>query len=196
MASAPNSFDHARLTASEVRDTFPELDEITDTALRDTVVGIWVEAFEDSPWKSLRDVPKNPYAVPTEASLVTHTRSVTRMAMSAAQIAQELHGIPYDHDLLIAAANLHDVSKIREFEPSDSGGQASPYGRLIQHGFYGAFKAAEKNLPTELVHAIIVHTNSSGYAPQTWESAIVYYVDYLDSDAVNVKYGLALHAKK
>lgn len=196
MTSRQIDIERARLKAADVCDAFPELDEITDTALRDTIVRIWIEIFEESPWRSLHDIPKNPYAVPAEATLVNHTRAVTRMAMSVAQIAHELHDIPYDNDLLIAAANLHDVSKIREFEPSESGSQASRYGLLIQHGFYGAYKATEKNLPTELVHAIIVHTNSSTYTPQTWESAIVHYVDYLDSDAINFKCGLALHAKK
>lgn len=176
--------------------TFPELREITDDQLRDAVVDIWREVLAESAWGSIADVPKHPYKIPATRNLVDHTRSVTQMALAVAEVSERIQGIGFDRDLLIAGANLHDVSKLLEFEPSDDGGQASVFGHLIQHGFYGAHKIFEKGLPLELAHNVIAHTTTSRYVPQTWEAVIVHYVDYLDSDGLNLAHGAPLNIKK
>ncbi len=178
-----------KATAEDVLGTFPELLDIADDDLRATVVEIWQEVLDESGWESIEDVPKHPYKVPTTVKLVEHTRSTTQMAVAVAEVVERVQGIPFDRDLLIAAANLHDVSKLLEFEPSDAGGQASRFGRLIQHGFYGAHKMWNKGLPLEMVHNVIVHTETSRYQPQTWEAVIVHYVDVLDSKALDLLHG-------
>lgn len=183
-------------TPEYVFETFPELSEIADAALRDAVVDIWLEVLAESAWDAIADVPKHPYKVPATRNLVDHTRSVTLMALAVAEVSERIQGIGYDRDLLIAGANLHDVSKMLEFEPSDAGGRASVFGHLIQHGFYGAHKIFEKGLPVELAHNVIAHTTTSRYVPQTWEAVIVHYVDYLDSDGLNLAHGVPLNIKK
>lgn len=188
--------DAPKASAEGILETFPELRDIGDEALRETVVEIWLEVLEESGWDAVSQVPKHPYKVPASVTLVDHTRSVTQMAVAVAEVAERVQGIAFDRDLLIAAANLHDVSKLLEFEPSESGGQASRFGHLIQHGFFGAHKMWEKGLPLEMVHNVIVHTTTSRYLPQTWEAVIVHYVDYLDSDALNLVHGVPLNIKK
>lgn len=178
-----------KATAEDVLDTFPELRDIADDGLRETVVEIWQEVLDESDWESIADVPKHPYKVPASVRLVEHTRSTTQMAVAVAEVAERVQGIPFDRDLLIAAANLHDVSKLLEFEPSAAGGQASRFGHLVQHGFYGAHKMWNKGLPLEMVHNVIVHTATSRYLPQTWEAVVVHYVDVLDSKALDLLHG-------
>ncbi|WP_165970580.1 HD domain-containing protein [Actinomadura sp. 6K520] len=179
-----------KATAEEILDTFPELRDVADDTLRETVVEIWQEVLNESGWQSVGDVPKHPYKVPASVKLVEHTRSTTQMAVAVAEVVERVQGIPFDRDLLIAAANLHDVSKLLEFEPSEKGGRASRFGHLIQHGFYGAHKMWNKGLPLEMVHNVIVHTATSKYVPQTWEAVIVHYVDMLDSSALNLLHGV------
>lgn len=186
----------AETTGQTVLDTFPELLDISDAGLRDAVVAIWLEVLADSDWERLDDVPKHPYKVPADRTLVAHTRSVTQMAVAVAEVAERVQGIAFDRDQLIAGANLHDVSKLMEFEPSESGGQASRFGHLIQHGFYGAHKMWEHGLPLETIHNVIAHTTTSRYVPQTWEAVIVHYVDYLDSDGLNLLFGVPLNIRK
>lgn len=180
-----------KATIDDVLDAFPELREIEDDRLRETVVEIWQEVLDESEWQSIADVPKHPYKVPATVKLVEHTRSTTQMAVAVAEVAERVQGIPFDRDLLIAAANLHDVSKLLEFEPSDEGGRASRFGHLIQHGFYGAHKMWDKGLPLEMVHNVIVHTETSNYQPQTWEAVVVHAVDVLDSKALDLLHGTA-----
>lgn len=177
--------------AEDVLATFPELRDIADRALRDAVAEIWLEVLAESGWDALSDVPKHPYKVPSSVKLVEHTRSTTQMAVAVAEVAERIQGIPFDRDLLIAAANLHDVSKLVEFEPSAEGGRASRFGRLVQHGVYGAHKMWTKGLPLEMVHNVIVHTETSRYQPQTWEAVIVHAVDALDSRALDLLHGNA-----
>ncbi|WP_205473056.1 HD domain-containing protein [Nocardioides sp. SYSU D00038] len=185
----PTSPAQPGVTVEDVLTTFPELRDIADDDLRRSVVDIWLEVLAESGWDSIADVPKHPYEVPASVKLVEHTRSTTQMAVAVAEVAERVQGAPYDRDLLIAAANLHDVSKLMEFEPSEEGGRASRFGRLVQHGVYGAHKMWEKGLPLELVHNVIVHTETSRYAPQTWEAVVVHAVDALDSRALDLLHG-------
>jgi putative nucleotidyltransferase with HDIG domain len=190
MTTAPTT------TRDGILATFPELLGIEDATLRENVADIWIEVLAESAWERLEDVPKNPYGIPASENLVAHTRAVTRLALAVAEVTKELRDVPYDRDELIATANLHDVSKLMEFEPSESGGQASRFGHLIQHGTYGAHKMWQKGLPIEMVHNILAHTFTSRYVPQTWEAVIVHYVDYLDSDGLNLVHGAKLNIKK
>ncbi|HEY2522219.1 MAG TPA: HD domain-containing protein [Streptosporangiaceae bacterium] len=185
------------ITAGEVLATFPELTEIKDESLRLKVAAIWQEVFAESPWKSLQEVPKNPATLPASITLVAHTRSVTRQALAIAEVAQEIHGLGYDRDLLIAAANLHDVSKLVEYEPKDDGGAGlGEFGEKVQHGMYGVHKAINHGLPLDVVHAIAVHTKHSHDLPCTWEALIVHYADYADTDGLLMSEGAKISLQK
>jgi putative nucleotidyltransferase with HDIG domain len=185
------------ITVDEVLATFPELAEIKDEALRLKVATIWQEVFAESPWKSLQEVPKNPATLPSSITLVAHTRSVTRQALAIAEVAQEIHGLGYDRDVLIAAANLHDVSKLVEYEPKDDGGAGlGEFGQKIQHGMYGVHAAFSHGLPLDVAHAIAVHTKHSHDLPRTWEALIVHYADYVDTDGLLMSEGAQISLQK
>ena len=178
-----------------VRSLFPELEQLSDRALADTVVEIWCETLQASPWQRLEDVPKNPETVDLRHNLVDHTRAVTTLGIAMAKAAREFHGLTVDLDLVIAGCNLHDVSKLIEYGPaSDSAGNPgkSHFGELIQHASYGVHKALEHGLPTELVHIIGSHTIQSKLPPKTPEAVIVYYADYADSDLLMQEAGKKL----
>lgn len=168
-----------------VASVFPEVDEIESRDIRKKVLEIWVDIWQESGWERIEDAPKNPSNV-LERPLYVHIRSVTKQAVATAEIVRELHGIDYDRDVLVAAGLLHDVSKMIEYQPGEGGKKASSSkrGQLIQHAVYGAHKAWEKGMPDEIVHIIISHTHSSNKKPSTWESVVIHYVDYLDSDAL------------
>jgi putative nucleotidyltransferase with HDIG domain len=185
------------ITIDEVLATFPELAEIKDESLRLKVATIWQEVFAESPWKSLQEVPKNPATLPASITLVAHTRSVTRQALAIAEVAQEIHGLDYDRDILIAGANLHDVSKLVEYEPKDDGGAGlGEFGQKVQHGMYGVHEAINHGLPLDVVHAIAVHTKHSHDLPRTWEALIVHYADYVDTDGLLMSEGAKISLQK
>jgi putative nucleotidyltransferase with HDIG domain len=179
----------------------PEISQIADDTLQQAVESIWEQMWTESDWADLADIPKNPSApgapqrVPDAWTLVTHTRAVAQLALTSAETVKTLHGIPYDHDALLAIALLHDVSKIVEYEGTKEKIQKSRTGQLVQHGVYGAFMMWQHKLPTELVHGVIAHTPSSRGVPKTHEALIVRYVDFLDTDAMLLDAGEELYLK-
>lgn len=174
----------------------PELQLIRDSKLRDATAQIWAETLKESEWEALADAPKNPETLPLSRRLLEHTRSVALQALAVAQVVEKIHGIGFDQDELVAAALLHDVSKLLEYGPTSDGAGKTRTGKRIQHGILGAVKAMEHGLSEDLVHNIIVHTHNSRYLPQTWEAILVHYVDYLDSDALLFAEGRPLLLKK
>lgn len=185
------------ISVGDVLSTFPELAQISDEALRLKVATIWTEVFAESSWKSLQEVPKNPQTLPATRTLVAHTRSVTLQALAIAEVAKEVQGIDFDRDVLIASANLHDVSKLVEYEPKDdNGGSLSEFGEKVQHAMFGVHKAWEHGLPLDIVHAIAVHTKHSHDLPRTWEALIVHYADYIDTDGLLLTEGRKISLQK
>jgi putative nucleotidyltransferase with HDIG domain len=182
-----------------IRELLPELSEIRDDHLRGIVERIWAQIWSESDWDNLEDIPKNPSApsapqrIDNAWSLIAHSRAVARLAVSCAEITEQLHGIGFDRDAITALALLHDVSKIVEYEGTRDAITKSSFGRLIQHGVYGAFLMWQNELPTELVHGVIAHTPSSRDVPRTHEALIVRYVDFLDTDVMLLDAGEKLH---
>ena len=175
-----------------IRELFPELAEISDRTLADKVVEIWAETWKASPWERIEDAPKNPETVHDRHKLVPHTRAVTVQGIAMAKAIRDFHDLPVDLDLVIAGCNLHDVSKLMEYEPNGARSSKSSFGGMIQHAAYGVHKALEHGLPLELIHIIGSHTTQSRLAPKTTEAIIVYYADYADSDALMLEAGQRL----
>jgi putative nucleotidyltransferase with HDIG domain len=182
--SAPDRGRAVLERLQSVREELPELQLIASQTLRDAVARIWVDCWLESRWPRLTDAPKSPLE-PAALSLVRHTRAVTRQALVAAEGARDAYGLDFDQDLLVAAALLHDVSKLVEWEPADGGARATRLGELVQHAVYAAHQAWRQALPLELVHVIVSHTDQSTTRPKTWEAELVRYADLLDSAALH-----------
>jgi len=182
-----------QINVDGIRLLFPEVEKIQDQSLRDGVIEIWLDIAAETSWERFEDIPKN-LTLEKHVTLVGHIQGVTQMALAMANIAEELHGIPVDRDLLIAACLLHDVSKPLECAANPagppSGGNTSPaqkteFGEKIQHGVYGAHKIWEKNLPraADLAHLVITHTRESSTRSMSYEASLLFYADWGDSDA-------------
>ncbi len=179
--------------ADEIRALFPEVCQIEDAELREGVIRIWLEVAEETAWERFEDVPKN-LKEEKHMTLIGHVQGVTRMALAMADVAQKLHGVAIDRDLLIASCLLHDVSKPLESAPhsggSPTGGRVPPariteFGEKIQHGVYGAHKIWKRSLPKtlELAHLVITHARASNTRAKSYEAALLFYADWADSDA-------------
>jgi len=98
---------------SQVREAFPELDDIEDEALRDKVVEAWRLGLDRGGWREITDIP---YAWNIhEVTNVEHVRGVTRIAVDAATQQRDFHGADPDMDVIRAACLLHDVGKCYEY---------------------------------------------------------------------------------
>ncbi len=186
-----------KIDAEGVRHLFPEVDGIKDAALRQGVIDIWIEVGAECGWARFEDVPKNADGE-RHRPLVQHIRGVTQMASALAEVAERLQGVKVNHDYLLAACLLHDVSKPLESEPDPGGkptngpvlpARKSAMGEKIQHAVYATHKVFAHRLPLEVAHIVNTHTHASNMRSKTLEGAFLFYADYADSDAAIIPVG-------
>jgi len=113
--------------------------------------------------------------------LLEHTVGVATLCRETAQLHQRLR-----HDLLLAAALVHDVGRVRElgrgpvFRPTDE-------GRLLGHVHLGLRMIEERSpsldagVRAELLHAVSCHHDMR--AARTAEAAVLYHANQLDAVA-------------
>ncbi len=113
--------------------------------------------------------------------LLEHTVGVATLCRETAQLHPRLRS-----DLLLAAALLHDVGRVRELGRGPSFRQTEE-GRLLGHVHLGLRMIEERaqNLDSEvcaeLLHAIACHHDRS--AARTAEAAVLYHANQLDAQA-------------
>jgi 3'-5' exoribonuclease len=90
------------------------------------------------------------------------------------------------HDLLLAAAVLHDVGRTRELTPGPAFRQTEE-GRLLGHVHLGLRLIEERageldpEAQAELLHAVACHHDAR--AARTAEAAVLYHANQLDAVA-------------
>ena len=153
--------------------------ELAHPGLRETV-GRFVHDEEIR--RRLRTLPAAPGVHHVYAGgLLEHTVGVATICRETAQLHPRLRA-----DLLLAAALLHDVGRIRElgsaptFRPTDE-------GRLLGHVHLGLRMIEERSSSladdarAELLHAVASHHDAR--AAQTAEAAVLYHANQLDAVA-------------
>ena len=143
--------------ATQVRDAFPELSEISDDELREQVVEAWTLGLERGGWQDVTDIP---YAWNIhEVSNVEHVRGVTKVALESARVQREFHGADVDTDVVVAACLLHDVGKCYEYvDFVDDEKRLDPDPRYatdeVPHSLSGYALAHEVGCPLAVKRAI------------------------------------------
>ena len=113
--------------------------------------------------------------------LLEHTVGVATLCRETAQLHQRLRS-----DLLLAAALLHDVGRVRELGRGPSF-RPTPEGALLGHVQLGVrlvderSKDLEPTVRAELLHAIASHHDRS--AARTAEAVVLYHANQLDAQA-------------
>jgi len=161
---------------------FPQIADIVDVKLRQTVIDIWQELWAQSKWLHPADLPtSNEIPYPN----LPHSQCVVTLALSIADAFERHHGTKVNRDYLIAGAVLQDASKVVEYEPgADGKAVRTSIGRNFPHGFWCAHLAAGKGLPDEITHVMLTHSPTAPKFPDTLEGKILYYADQLDVIAI------------
>jgi putative nucleotidyltransferase with HDIG domain len=155
---------------------FPEVENIQEASLKDLVIRIWLLAMERGGWTDITSIPFT-LLLPTEITLVEHTRRVTRMAMA---VASERYDI--DMDLVIAGGLTHDVGKLLEYEHVAGKVAKSRFGTLVRHPVSGYALAMEIGLPVEVAHMIAAHSAEGEKVTRTPEAILINHCDFIDFD--------------
>ena len=131
--------------------------------------------------KALRELPAAEAHHSYAGGLLEHTVGVATLARETAQLHPRLRS-----DLLLAAALVHDVGRVRElgrgpaFRPTEE-------GRLLGHVHLGLRLVEERSdgldgaARAELLHAIASHHDRN--AARTAEAAVLYHANQLDAVA-------------
>src|SRR5206468_5486903 len=113
--------------------------------------------------------------------LLEHTVGVTTLCRETVQLHPRLRG-----DLLLAAALLHDLGRVRELRPGPGFVQTEE-GRLLRHVHLGLRTIEERAqdldpaVLAEVLHAIASHHDRQ--AAHTAEAAVLYHANQLDAQA-------------
>jgi len=113
--------------------------------------------------------------------LLEHTVGVATLCRETAQLHPRLR-----HDLLLAAALLHDVGRIRELGSGPAFRQTEE-GRLLGHVHLGLRMIEEQSqdldpaVLAELLHSVACHHDRS--AARTAEAGVLYHANQLDAQA-------------
>jgi 3'-5' exoribonuclease len=154
-------------------------DEIAHAGLKEAVRRFLADS---SVRTRLRELPATPDAHHSYAGgLLEHTVGVATLCRESAQLHPRLRA-----DLLLAAALLHDVGRIRELERGPAF-RPTEEGRLLGHVHLGLRLIEERAVvlePTvraELLHAVASHHDAR--AARTAEAAVLYHANQLDATA-------------
>jgi hypothetical protein len=162
---------------------FPEIAQITNPELRRQVEALWERLWQESKFRRLEDVP---VSSKINRPHLPHAQAVVRLAVAAADVAEQIHGKPVDRDTLVAAAIVQDAGKLVEYEPADNQARyrRGVLGVKLQHSMYAAHVAMEIGLPLDVVHIMLAHSPSTTLAPASRECALLFWIDQLDLSAM------------
>jgi HD superfamily phosphodiesterase len=170
----------------DVLDAFPELAAIDDPDLRAQIRDCWATACADTGVDDLAAVPWFPPVQRTldiqRETLVGHVRDVVAGARALAEALEARRGTNVDHDLLLAAALVHDVSKLYEFDGMDE----TAVGDLVGHPYYGVHCVAAAGLPVECAHVVLSHTSRTTVEPAFLEAVLVRRADEAAAAAIRL----------
>ena len=164
------------MNKKEFREIFPEATQIRDRKLFDGVLRTWQLAQERGGWK-VADLKHIPFTLLTETktSLPEHTRNVTRMAMAVARERGDLK-----MDYVIAGGLVHDVGKLLEYEKRGGKVVISKGGELVRHPVSGYGLTRETDLPLEVSHIVISHSDEGEKVKRTPEAILIHHCDFID----------------
>ena len=128
--------------------------------------------------------------------LLEHTLSVTKIAVALVEHYHKMYKerkADISRQLVVAGAILHDIGKVREYEPQLGSHQHSTVGELIGHAILGRDIVREAALEFELEpaiqmnleHIIVAHQRFPDWGaakpPMSLEAMIVHHADSCDA---------------
>jgi len=123
-----------------------------------------------------------------ERDVLTHTISLVNLCLSTAETFEKTYGIKINRDHLIAAAILHDITKIFEWKKGEQGFEHT--GILLDHTMLGVAEFYQRGFPEGVIHIIASHFGEGGPTPpRNFEALILHHLDNMISLAEFHLYG-------
>ncbi len=168
----------------EVRDLFPELQEIRDPDLREKVLDVWIEAIQRGGWApaELMEIPFTLLADDVQIMFLEHVRTVCRMCIAMEDVLVDAYGSrsEIDHDTLVAGALLADVGKMLEYVKKDGMIIKGRAGEFLRHPFSGVGLCFKHGIPDAVMHVVATHSKEGDHVRRFAESIIFHHADFTD----------------
>lgn len=171
-----------------VRQSLPEIAEISDSDLRGKVVEAWALALSQTEFERIEDIPAT--GTPTSPSMKTpfsqadHARGTATIALGMADGFERIVGSTrINRDLLLAAGILHDVGKPWEMSPRNqarwTADPAAAGNPSFRHSAYGAHICLTVGLPETIAHTAGYHSGGGEgeWIQRSLENTIIYLAD-------------------
>ena len=172
----------------QIIDMLPEVNEITDTDLREHSIKTWVAALDkgDLSLDNLKTMPFTLLVAGVRVTFIEHVRTVCRMCMATWDVLQAAYGDrnKVNRDILIAGALLADVGKVLEFAYVDGKYVKSEHAKYLRHPFSGVGLAWEQKIPDSVMHVIAMHSKEAAGGKRTPEGIVFHHGDFIDFELV------------
>jgi hypothetical protein len=179
---------HLRIVIEDI----PEIELIGDADMRRKVTLVFASFLKESTYRRISEAPAFPGL--TKYDLARHTRQVVQHCVVMADTMRDLWGIDCDRDILLAAAVLHDSSKLVEYEGGE--GKKSEVGKTFLHAQLAGVRCRDVGLPNEVAYIVTMHPFTPPHVhvtPRNVEFVILTYADLGSADPVFFKEGLPTH---
>jgi hypothetical protein len=182
-------------STADIAQLFPNINDISDTTLREKVARVWVEALASGcggkGWKfdELRAIPFTLLAGKIDLRFVEHLNSCCKQCIAISKVLNEVFGarVPINLDILIAGSLLADVGKLLEFDKDASGKVIKGHlGDMLRHPFSGVALCFKHGIPPEVMHIVATHSHEGDKVERTIESWIFHHADFIDFDIAKV----------
>lgn len=186
------------MTEQGILKLIPEINLIKSEELRKKSIACWKQVIELGGWeeKGIQNCPLGVGLVAEDCpeKSIDHCRRVVQVCQaiwdSIGQWANEISRL--DHDTLICGAVLHDIGKFLEYDYRDGKGCHSENGRLFRHVVSGAYIAKQNDLPDEIVHMVLAHSDAQSpegdKAYQTPELMVMKKADLMCFSMAHMRY--------
>jgi putative nucleotidyltransferase with HDIG domain len=178
-------------TTNDIASLFPDLMQISDAALRDSVAAVWSEAITTGcggtgwTFDELRAIPFTLLAGDIDLTFIEHLNSCVKQCIAIAGVLDAVFGgrVPVNRDHLIAGALLADVGKPLEYDKDASGKVIQGnFGQMLRHPFSGVALCYKHGIPPEVMHIVATHSHEGDKVQRSIESIIFHHADFVDFD--------------
>lgn len=186
-------------STADIATLFPNIMDIRDAGLRDSVAAVWSEALNTGcggkgwTFDEIRAIPFTLLAGKIDLRFVEHLNSCCKQCIAIAGVLKEVFGsrIPVNLDHLVAGSLLADVGKMLEFDKA-AGPDGRPvpvkgrFGDMLRHPFSGVALCYKHGIPAEVMHIVATHSHEGDKVDRTIESWIFHHADFIDFDIAKV----------
>ena len=175
-----------------IEEDIPEIALIKNADIRRKVTVVYASFLRESSHARVSEAPAFP-GLP-KYDLARHTRHVVQNSVHLADTLHDLWGIDCDRDILLAAAILHDSSKLLEYEGRE--GKKSELGRTFLHAQLAGVRCRDVGLPNEVAYIVTMHPFTPPHVhvtPHSIEFVILNYADIGAADPIFFLEGQPTH---